>query len=253
MTDRKRYDLVDTLRGLSVISMIGFHACWIMCYFGLLITRETLFGPYFTAWERSICISFITIAGFSFSYGRRHLRSGIMLTVLGILITAVTCIFIPEIRIVFGILTFLGAATLIMIPVDKAYMNKDRARAVSAVMLVICLILFLATYNINKGFLGFLPYTVMLPQSLYKGLPAIFLGFTEKGFFSTDYFSILPWIFLYFCGYFLNKILMDTYVERSILTFGIPGIKTVGRHSLLIYIIHPVVLFVLVFLVSRIV
>ena len=87
---KKRYDLIDTLRGLAIISMIGFHACWIMNYFGILITSETLYGTIFTVWERSICIPFIIIAGFSFSLGHNHLRSGLIVFGWGLIITAVT-------------------------------------------------------------------------------------------------------------------------------------------------------------------
>ena len=118
--ENKRLDLIDTLRGLAVISMIGFHACWIINLFGLAFSDEIIMGPVFMAWKRSICMSFILISGFSFSLGRRHLRSGLVIFGLGLVITVVTTIVVPDIRIVFGVLTFLGSAALIMIPIDKA-------------------------------------------------------------------------------------------------------------------------------------
>ncbi|MCR5673670.1 MAG: DUF1624 domain-containing protein [Lachnospiraceae bacterium] len=246
----KRYDLIDTLRGMEVISMILFHACWIMNHFGILVSTETLYGPTFTVWERSICIGFIIIAGFSFSYGHHHVRSGLVLFGIGLLITVVTVIFLPEIKIVFGILTFLGTATLIMIPIDKVIKGAlSWSRGLTSTVLLICFVLFLVSYDINKGYLGltFAPL-VTLPQYLYRGYAATFIGFMEQGFFSTDYFSILPWIFMYFCGYFLHKLIRGTSLEETVLTRGLPGIRAIGRHSLPIYVIHPVILYVLIYL-----
>lgn len=253
----KRYDLIDTLRGLAVISMIGFHACWIMSYFGLGIPQEALFGTGFTVWERTICISFITIAGFSFSYGRRHVRSGLILLGAGFVITAVTCLIVPDIKIIFGILTFLGTATFLMIPIDKAVRNKygeaqGHTKKTDIAFFILCLALYVLTYGINKGYLGIRQiFPVMLPRGLYRGYIATFLGFMDPGFYSSDYFSIMPWFFLYLSGYFLHRITGRTKAGESLLTRGIPGIKMIGRHSLIIYIVHPVVLFFIVWIWVR--
>ena len=250
--ESKRLDLIDTLRGLAVISMIGFHACWIMNLFRLAFTDEIITGPAFMIWERSICMSFILISGFSFSLGRRHLRSGLIVFGLGLVITVATVLVVPEIRIVFGVLTFLGTATLLMIPADRALGGcKAKSRGYIISGLIISFALFLFTYNINKGFLGgenFLHIT--LPQGLYNGYIMTFLGFTQKGFVSADYFSLIPWFFLYLCGYFIHKLVKGTSFESRCLTRGIPGISYIGRHSLLIYIIHPVVLYVLIYMLS---
>ena len=250
--DMKRYDLIDTLRGLAVISMIGYHACWILNLFGLAFSNDIIYGTAFTVWERSICMSFITIAGFSFSLGHRHLKNGLVVFGLGAAITAVTLIFLPEIRIVFGVLTFLGSATLIMIPLDALLRKRPaQPRSQNALILALCLILFVFTYNINKGFAGFGKGAVItLPAKLYSGYAATFIGFTERGFASADYFSLIPWFFLYLCGYFLHKLIRETTMENTIRTCGIPGISLIGRHSLLIYIIHPVVLYAVIYLLS---
>ena len=247
----KRYDLIDTLRGMAVISMILYHACWIMNHFGIAISFDTLYGPAFIFWERSICIPFIIISGFSLPFGRNRLKKGLILLVIGCLITAATCLILPEIRIVFGILTFLGISTLLMIPADKALMkNAFRSRTTFVVLLIISFLLFVFTYNINIGYLGIPGISVKLPQTLYKGYLATFLGFMEPGFFSTDYFSLIPWFFLFACGYFLNRTVIGTRAENTILTYGIPGIKLIGRHSLLIYIIHPILLYMMFYLVA---
>ena len=253
----KRYDLIDTLRGLAVISMIAYHACFIMSYFGIAIPMDTMFSPAFMVWERSICMSFILIAGFSFSYGRHHLRSGLVIFVLGLVITAVTCIVVPDIKIIFGILTFIGTATLLMIPVDKCirtFSNDTGESKVSGcVLLIINLVFFIFTYNINKGSVGIgSAFQIALPQKLYNGYIATFFGFMDPGFYSSDYFSVMPWIFLYLCGYFLHEIIKGTVVEEKVLIHKIPGVNVIGRHSLPIYVIHPIALFIIIWGISAI-
>ena len=248
--NKQRFDLIDTLRGLAVISMIGYHACWIWNLFGLGLSNEIINGTAFVIWERSICMSFIVISGYSFSLGRRHLRSGLLIFALGLAVTVVTSLLLPEIRIVFGVLTFLGTASLIMIPADKALKGCNaKPRSLMVTALVLCLLLFLLTYNINRGFLGFTgSMRIDLPMWLYKGYLATFIGFTQPGFVSSDYFSLIPWFFLYLSGYFLHKIIRGTGVEGGLLTHGLPGISFIGRHSLLIYIIHPIVLYGLIYM-----
>ncbi len=251
MEKTNRYKLIDTLRGLSVISMILFHACWIMSYFGILIPTETMFGFWFTVWERSICFGFILIAGYSFSLGRRHLRSGLIIFAWGLVVMAVTCFFLPEIRIIFGILTFIGSACLITILVDKAVGNTvAKSRKAAIVGFSLSVLLFVLTYSINRGYIGISPYRVALPKGLYKGMAATYIGFTEPGFFSTDYFSILPWYFLYLCGYMLYRIVKGTEAETLVVDHGIKSFEFLGRHSLPIYIIHPVVIYAFIAFLS---
>ena len=247
----KRYELIDTWRGLAVIGMIGFHLCWMMSYFGIAIPSDLLFSTAFMAWERSICISFIIVAGYSFSLGHKHLLSGLKIFIIGLVITVVTCIFIPDIRIIFGVLTFIGTATLLMIPLDKAVGEKSlKSSRFRWLGLIFSMILFLATYNINNGYLGlFRGLTIPLPKSLYSGYIATFIGFKDPEFYSADYFALLPWIFMYLFGYFLHKVIKGTDFEKNVMTLGIPGIRTVGRHSLIIYIVHPIVIYGILYLI----
>lgn len=251
MIDMKRYDLIDTLRGLAIISMIGYHLCYIMSHFGLLISDQTLFSPAFWAWERSICISFILISGFSFSFGRHHIRRAAVVFGLGLLITLITCMFVYEIRIIFGILTFLGTTMFIMIPLDKAFQKTiTGCKRAILVIFALCAAAFLFTYRIGDGYLGMAPdMMIMLPERLYSGYFMTFLGFMQKGFFSTDYFPLIPWIFLYLCGYLLHKLVIGSAIEPA-LTHGIRPLNYIGRHSLVIYLVHPVILYALIAVIS---
>ena len=77
-----------------------------------------------------------------------------------------------------------------------------------------------------------------LPEGLYRNRLTAFLGFPPADFFSTDYFSLLPWLFLFLTGYFLFRF----HPPEGRKTRRIPLAAAIGRRSLLIYMLHqPVV------------
>ena len=59
-----------------------------------------------------------------------------------------------------------------------------------------------------------------------------------------DYFPILPWIFLFIAGYFLNRILKARGWDEKFFARGnVPVLNWLGRHTLPIYLIHQPVLY----------
>ena len=65
-----------------------------------------------------------------------------------------------------------------------------------------------------------------------------------KSFFSTDYFPLLPWLFLFWVGYFLTT--RGPRTPRAAAPVGLPAVGWMGRHSLVLYLLHqPVILGVL--------
>lgn len=84
-----------------------------------------------------------------------------------------------------------------------------------------------------------------LPQALYASYTTAYLGFMPKSFFSTDYFPLLPWLFLFWAGYFLHRLVGRgrlAPLRRSVC----PPLGWMGRHSLVLYLLHqPVILGVL--------
>ena len=84
-----RYALLDELRGLDLLSMIGYHACWDLIFlFGMSAAWYT--GWQGHLWQQSICWTFILLSGYSFSLGRRHWRRGWLVFACGAVVTAVT-------------------------------------------------------------------------------------------------------------------------------------------------------------------
>ena len=120
----------------------------------------------------------------------------------GIAVSLVTLIVTPDSRIVFGILTFLGSAMLVMI-----FLEKVLCKINSIIGAVISYVLFEFTFKCNIGYLGFFGMNLIeLPDSLFANYFTAFWGFPNKQFYSSDYFSLFPWLFLFIFGYFLYNI-----------------------------------------------
>lgn len=108
-------------------------------------------------------------------------------------------------------------------------------------------LLFAVTYGINDGILGFFRIElVRLPEVFYGNLFATFLGFTEKYFFSADYFSVFPWVFLYFTGYFLYRLWSAKKLpDAKCLDRNMPVLTKIGKKSLIVYMLHQPILYIL--------
>lgn len=232
-----RYNLIDSIRGITVISMILFHLVWdLVNIFGFKI--EAFNGPWGKVWQLSICISFIVLSGFCFCLSKSPIKRGCEVFIAGVIVSFITIIFVPEERILFGILTLIGSCMCIFALLDKMLKNLEPRLG-----LVIGSALFLITFNINLGYVGIGKYSLYLPKFLYNGILATYMGFMDSEFFSTDYYSILPWIFLFSVGYFINKIIGDRLYSMSIFRRGIRPLNWIGKNALLIYLLHQIVIY----------
>lgn len=121
-----RYALLDELRGLDLISMMLYHGTWDAVYlFGVAVPWYA--GTPGRLWQQSICWVFILLSGFCVPLGHRTLKRGAQVFAAGALVTVVTLVFMPEDRVVFGVLTFLGSAMLLNRCAGTAA-EKDPAR-----------------------------------------------------------------------------------------------------------------------------
>ena len=215
-TPAGRYALLDELRGLDLVSMMLYHACWDMMFlFG--IWMDWYAGMPGRLWQQTICWVFILLSGFCAPFGRYMLRRGTVVFGAGAVVTLATLVFMPEGRVIFGVLTFLGAAMLltgVLEPLLKKVMPA----------------------------VGLGGWKLMLPQSLYANYFTAFFGFYPDWFYSTDYFGLLPWLFLFWAGYYLHKAVGRRRMEplrRPVC----PALGWMGRHSLLLYLLHQPVIY----------
>lgn len=236
---KKRLHFLDALRGFTLINMIAFHGLWNLVYlFG--VKADWYVGTPGYLWQQWICWTFILLSGFCWNFSRNHVKRGALVFGGGALVTAVTCLVMPESRIVFGVLTCIGSCMLLMIPAEKL-LRKIPA----GVGLALSFGLFAVLRNVSSGSLGFEALVICpLPGSLYRNLFTAYLGFPYPGFFSTDYFPLLPWFFLFVTGYFLFRFLDERNLNEKLFARGqVPVLNWLGRHSLMVYLLHQPVLY----------
>lgn len=107
--------------------------------------------------------------------------------------------------------------------------------------LVLSFSLFLLARDVNHGYLGFAWVPLLhLPQSWYANTLTTALGFPYPGFVSSDYFSLLPWLLLFWTGFYLYRLRPEIPALPDI---RLPGLSVISRHSLLLYLLHQPVLY----------
>lgn len=143
-----RYALLDELRGLDLVSMMLYHACWDMMFlFG--IWMDWYAGMPGRLWQQTICWVFILLSGFCVPLGHRTLKRGAQVFAAGALVTVVTLVFMPEDRVVFGVLTFLGSAMLL-----TGVLEPLLKKVMPAVGLAVSAVLFAVCYPVGLGWVG---------------------------------------------------------------------------------------------------
>ena len=119
---------------------------------------------------------------------------------------------------------------------------------------IISFLLFEATRNINEGYVGIGTWAkIDLPREWYANLFSSYLGFTSADFWSTDYFSIFPWIFLYITGYFLYQAAVKTKCMCWFTGIRFKILEKIGRHSLIIYLLHQPLLYGMLYVIFEII
>ena len=207
---RRRIASLDALRGLTLVSMIAYHACWDLVYL-FHADWDWYRGTGAYIWQQSICCWVVTL---------------------------VTVLFMPEEQIWFGVLTLIGSCMLLMVPLEKLLRHVPVGVGLAA-----SAALFTLLRNVNQGTLGFEDWTLgTVPEGLYRNLLTAYIGFPPPDFFSTDYFSLLPWLFLFLAGHFLRRLLAGPMERLDPDALRCPPLCALGRQSLPVYMLHqPVV------------
>ena len=244
---RPHYGLLDTVRGVCILSMVAYHGMYdLVDIFGLPSAWYTGLPGYI--WQQSICWTFILLSGLCWQLSRRHVKRGLLLVGCGAAITLITWLVMPSQRILYGVLNLLGLSALLLIPLDKVF-RKIPAWA----GLVGALLLFALTKNVSRGSLGFEGLVLcQLPRWLYATDLLAVVGFPSPSFWSTDYFPLLPWFFLFCAGYFLWSLLDKSPRAKELLRPGLRPLSFLGRHSLVIYLIHQPALMAVFTVLGRI-
>lgn len=242
--NKMRYEKLDGIRGMALLHMVAYHTIWDLVYlyqFDWHWYKEK--GAYI--WQQGICWTFIFLSGFCWSLGSRTCKRGIIVFLGGVIITLVTVAVMPQNRVVFGVLTLIGSCMLLMQIFDQWLRRLPATLGVT-----VSFLLFFLMRNINEGWFGFGQWNIIqLPTALYCNLFMTYLGFTQSSFYSTDYFSLFPWAFLFLAGYFSYRFVSKTKGMQFLEKSALHPVEWIGKHSFGIYMVHQPVIYAILELV----
>jgi uncharacterized membrane protein len=227
---------VDTLRGFAIVEMVFYHFVWDLNYFGL-VDFTLVVGPW--QWfARSIATLFIFTVGISLTlsyngaqkklghtrlFGKYFLR-GLKIFGLGLIITAATYLFIRRGFVIFGILHLIGVSIVLAYP----FLKTNRWITLAAGLMVIVAGLLVDGLRAQSPWL-------------------LWLGIKQVGIYMVDYYPVLPWYGITLIGIFAGYSLYPNGERRFNLprwgdTAATRSLQFLGRHSLIIYLIHQPIL-----------
>ncbi len=230
----KRFWEIDALRGLAVILMIIFNYSFTLRF--LEIYTVNAGWQYWWLFPRIIAGMFIFLVGvsLSLSYNRKRnyihfLKRGAFIFSLGMLATLATWLYIGKGFVVFGILHLIGLSVILA----PFFFRFGKLNA------IISLVIFIFGFYINS-----------LPSENYW---LLWLGFVPSDFYSVDYFPLLPWFGLVLIGFGVGNRLYSKSKRMFKINdysnnFFIKKLSFLGRHSLMIYVLHQPVLLAFLYL-----
>jgi len=237
-----RFWEVDAARGIAIVLMVIYHFTWDLSYFGVY-SGNMLATPWQT-FARSIATIFIFVMGVSLTLShnrlklklsrrqlfQKYLLRGAKIFGWGMLITVVTYFFIGHGFVLFGILHLLGLSIILAYP----FLPSRWASLIAGIVVI-----GLGVYA--SRFVAASPWL-------------IWLGVKQSGRYMVDYYPLLPWFGVSLLGIFFGHTLYSQGSPRFLLpdlsnTPPIRGLTYLGKHSLLIYLIHqPILMAILILL-----
>lgn len=238
-----RVGLLDEIRGLSILLMVVYHLFFDLVYlYGVNI--PAFHSPVLSFLQPFFAGVFIFISGVACRYSRNNLKRGALCFALGIALTVVTLLFVPEAAILFGILHFLGVAMMLF-----ALLRRVLDRVSPWLGGVLAAMLFAVTYLVPKGFIGLGALTVRLPDVLYSTPFLFMLGLPGAGFFSADYFALVPWLFLFLSGAYFGIYVKENRLPAWCYKTYVPPLAFVGRNTIWVYLLHQPVVYGVLYVV----
>jgi len=237
MDAASRYQEVDMVRGIAILMMVLFHTLFDLNYFRIYsLEIYDGFWHYFAFATASL---FLLIVGISLTISRARAQSkysgyrlalkfiyrGAGILLLGLLVTFGTWWYLREGFIVFGILHLIGVSIMI----SPLFFRFKTGNIVLGLLFVV---------------IGYFLATISGPAWL---LP---LGIHPPDFWSVDYEPLFPWTGMVLTGMGLGEYLYPRGVRRftlpAIPRVFIQSLASLGRHSLVVYLVHqPIIILLL--------
>ena len=240
-----RVTFFDTIRGLSVVSMIMFHFTYDL--FFISHVKLTWFTPQLMQfWIPSISYPFIFIAGCMCAFSKDSFKRAGVYGLVALAIFAATTLAKVDTPITFGIFFCMASCTLV-----EAITSRFTVPLKGYAAAVLLLLIFIICLPISRGHIGIDNTIFSLPKELYQTPYLAWAGFPSPSFSSGDYYPLLPYLFLYLSGACFNRQFKEDGYPNWMNTFSLPLITDMGKHSLIVYILHQPILLLIALFVSQ--
>ncbi len=234
-----RIGVFDAVRGLSVISMVLFHLCYDLRFiYGFDLGWFA--PPLQDAWRASISWTFVFVAGCMFSLSRSNLRRGAQYAAVALAIFVVTSVASVDTPISFGIIYCMAACTLVTWALAAGGLVPRGPVAAAALAVA-----FVALLDLPRGSVGIGPVSVILPEGAYGTEWLSWLGLPGPAFSSGDYYPLLPYLMLYLAGVAMGSFWAERGYPGWARRLRVAPLNFVGRHALVVYVVHQPVLLAL--------
>ncbi len=217
---------LDAIRGLCILLVIGLHLM-----FDLQL--PLLQHPAMVIFNAAVGISFVVLSGLCVTLGKRPVRRGLQVFGCAIVITLVTWFMAklgflhPTLIIRFGVLHLLGIS-MVLWPMFRKLPTWLLAVLGASIL---ALGYWFKTVTVTAGWL----------------FP---LGLMAPGFSSGDYFPLAPFLGWFLLGAVLGR---KIYPEKRSLipkfSENFTFFSFLGRHSLLLYLLHQPIIYGILLLV----
>jgi uncharacterized membrane protein len=263
-----RFWEIDALRGVAIVMMVIFHLMWDLWYYRVL-PDLVLYAGFWKYFQRTTAILFIFLVGvsltvsynrwrakhpgepaFSWRGWRKYLLRGLGIFGWGMLISLI--VYISGVGYLhFGVLHLIGFGVAFAYPFLTLRWTN----------LFLWMVFFVAggivqdmrVESVYWVWLGLVP-TVYVPvdyfRLLFEGVSYSEALLPPRIYAPVDFFPILPWFGVILLGIFAGN---SFYTSRGRLWplpdlsgwLPVRWLQFLGRHSLIIYLLHQVALFMI--------
>lgn len=236
-----RFVFVDATRGAAIAGVVLFHLVWDLEFTGFV--SGFAFHPVWLAFGRVLAGTFMFLAGFSLmlAHGRKFRAQAFIKRITTISLFAVTVsvasyFLFPEAFVYYGILHAIAVSSV----VGLAFLKLPAFVVIVAGLAVMALPSFISLSALDTRWLAW-------------------IGFAQSPASSIDFVPVFPWLGLTLLGVASAKTFVRTkYVQRPPEAQKKSGCLTrslvwMGRHSLVIYLLHQPILLAMILPVSHLI
>lgn len=227
-----RVGMLDMLRGFAIIFVMVYHLLYDLIFF---CGKEIpfFFSDGMDVIHNLFLVILFSVSGICAGFSKNVLKRGATIFLMGEILTLATAAFSPDNIIVFGVLSCFGMSMLIY-GVISPFLKRLPKMAVFVIFGALSVIFF--NFHRTES-LYFIVDSVKL--NVPHDLPYLYpIGITTTDFYSSDYFPLIPYGFIFLAGTALSPLFKDGELPNFVYNMKLPFVNFCGKYSLWLYVIH---------------